>query len=89
MITHPHIKLILDSARQYREQQLGIEGLQQNLSAVMSALEGDVAKEIHDALRKAEAWVDSIRFTVNEADRPAEVGRVLDELEGIVRRFYR
>jgi hypothetical protein len=89
MGTHPHIALILGNAQRYREGRLSIEGLQQSLSAVMSALEGDVPKEIHDAVRKAEGWVDSIRFTMNEADRSAEVGRVLDELEGVVHRFYR
>jgi hypothetical protein len=89
MSIHPHIAFILDNARRYREGWLNIEGLQQNLSAVMSALEGDVPKEIHDAVRKAEAWVDSIRFTVNVAEQPREVGRVLDELEDKVHRFYR
>ncbi len=88
MMAHPQIVLILDSARRYREGRLDIEGLQRILSALMSALEGDVPKAVHDAVRKAEAWVDSIRFTVNEAERPAEVGRVLDELEGVVHRFY-
>lgn len=34
-------------------------------------------------------WVDRIRFRIQEADRPAEVGRVLDELESLVRHFYR
>ena len=89
MGTHPHIAFILDSSHRYREGGLSIEGLQQNFSAVMSALEGDVPKEIHEAIRKAEARVDSIRFTINEADRPAEVGRVLGELEAVVHRFYR
>lgn len=79
----------MDSAQRYREGQLNIEGLQQSLSALMPALEGDVPKEIREAVRKAEAWVDSIHFTVNEADRRAEVGRVLDELEGVVHRFHR
>lgn len=86
MIEHPHIALILESARRYRERQLDIEGLQRNLSAVMSALEGDVPKEIHAAIQRAEAWVDSIRFTMNAADQPAEIERVLAELEGVVRR---
>lgn len=87
MARHPHIAFILDSAHRYREGLMGIEGLQRNLSAVMSALEGDVPTEIHAAVRQAEARLERIRFTVNQVDRPTEVGRVLDQLEGVALRF--
>jgi hypothetical protein len=81
---HPHISLVLESARRYRAKELSIEDLQRTLSAVMSALESDVPKSIHEALFEAEARVDSIRFTVGHADQPVAVARVLSDLESLI-----
>lgn len=61
-----------------------IERLQRILSAIMSRLEGDVPKEVRQAFLKTEAWVDSVRFTVNRSDQAAEVERVLRELERVI-----
>lgn len=84
---HPHISLVLDSVRLYRLGELSIEGLQQNLSAVMSALESDVPKPIREVLFETEARVDSIRFTVSRADQAAALEEVLSHLESVIAKF--
>jgi hypothetical protein len=87
MTEHPHIRAILESIRDYRARRLGIDGLQHNLSALMSALGGEVPREIRSAIRNTEAQVDSIRFTTSDSEQPSAVDNALGELEAAVRRF--
>jgi hypothetical protein len=48
------------------------------------ALEGDVPKEVHRALRQMEAQLEYIRFGVNEAREREEVEKVLQKLEAVL-----
>jgi hypothetical protein len=69
-MTSPELRLVLDSVRRFRADELDIKGLQANLSAVMGVLG---PKAIREAVYQAEAAIDSIRFTV---DRPRQRGAV-------------
>jgi hypothetical protein len=80
------VKLVIDGFQRYRERKLDISGLAQNLSKAISLLEGDIPKPLRDAIERAEAQVDSIRFGVNESREAAEVGKVWRELEEIINR---
>lgn len=83
----PQLKIVKDSIHRFRIGQIDAVGLQQNLSAVISALEGDVPKEVSEAILKAEAWVDSIRFTVNESKQASEIEKVLCKLEAVLAQY--
>jgi hypothetical protein len=49
-----------------------------------TALEGDVPKEIHRAVRETEAKLEYIRFGVNAARERDEVEKALQQLEPIL-----
>ncbi len=82
----PHLSVILDSFRRYQQGELSIADLELNLGAVMTAMEGDVPKDIRDAVFDAETQVDSIRFMVPESRQSEEIGELFRELEAIIAR---
>jgi hypothetical protein len=68
---------------------MDIAGLQENLSAVMGAMEGDIPREIREAVLVAEGDIDIIRFTYGEARQAAEVDKAVSELEELIAEHYR
>lgn len=81
------IKTLLIAIEKYREYKIDIVDIQQKLSAIMSALESDVPKEVRERIFKAEAEIDSIRFTINTDDQYIEVNKTLDELESLINKY--
>jgi hypothetical protein len=81
---HPLLSRVLTAADEYRAGSRTAEELQRVLSGVMSAVESDVPKPVRDALFQAEARVDSARFTIDIADQPDEIGKILDDLESVL-----
>jgi hypothetical protein len=82
-----HVRAVLDSISRYREGQLSLEALQDIFSTTMALMEGDIPKEIRNAVQKAESWVDSIRFTVNEVDQSSKVEDVLSGFEQLISEY--
>lgn len=81
------IKTLLIDIEKYREGKINIVDIQQKLSAIMSALESDVPKEVKERIFKAEAEIDSIRFTINTDDQYVEVNKILGELESLINKY--
>ena len=86
---NPCLRVVKDSIRQYRAHTLDIEGLQRNIASVMTALEGDVPRDIHDEISNAENSIELIRFTVNSAEQRAAVEDVLQRIEATISRHIR
>jgi hypothetical protein len=86
MQDHPHIRKILDSTRLFREGRLGVADLQQTLSAIRTAIEGDMpaAAIIRQAIRDAEYHIEIAWFTMEQAEQAVEINKILNELESIV-----
>jgi len=84
---NPLLKVILDATRRFRGGNENVEGLQKIMSATMSAIEGDVPKPVSEAIRRAEARIESLRFTVSNSNQSAEIVKVLSELEEIITRY--
>jgi len=84
---HPIIRMLFDSHQRFRNQNLDIAGLQANISAVMSAIEGDVPKPIREAIFSLEAEVDSIRFTVSSSSQTSYVDEAFLKLEKLLEEF--
>lgn len=80
-LLRPALKTVTNSIRQYREGQLDIEGLQQNIAAVSSALEGDVPEEIRTIICEAESSIDLIRFTIDSNGEAAALEEVFRRIE--------
>jgi hypothetical protein len=57
-----------DAEQRNQRCDIDIAGLEQVLSAVVSAMEGDVPKEVREATYGLDAEVDSIRFTVSASE---------------------
>lgn len=81
---HPLMRVLLDSHQRFRDGKIDVAGLQQNVSAVMGAMEGDIPKTVRDAVFGVEAELDSIHFTVNETKQAAEVEKLFSELEHLI-----
>ena len=81
---HPHMRQLRESAAAYRAGLQKIDTLQACIEAIEMALEGDVPKDIHRAVRWAGAELEYIRFAVAEACERDEVERVLQELEAVL-----
>jgi hypothetical protein len=88
MSLNPHIRTVLRSAQQYRDGAISIEGLQANLSGEVAAMEGDVPRQVRDAVTRAEAWIDSARFSRGGSLQREEAERALEELERVISRYY-
>lgn len=82
---HPLLETYKKRANEFRAGVLSLEDIQHTLSAIMSALEGDIPTTIREAFFDSEARIDSIRFTINESDRKKEVLRVLTDLDKTIR----
>jgi hypothetical protein len=50
----------------------------------MTAAGSDVPKAVRDALFDAEARVDSARFTINTADQPDAIRKIMDDFEAVL-----
>jgi hypothetical protein len=74
----------LSSFGKYRSGELDIEGLQQNVSAIMGAIEGDVPNAVREAVYQLESEIDSIRFTVADDRQAIEVEKAVAELEILI-----
>jgi len=68
---------------------LDIAGLQENVSAIMGALEGDVPKAVREAIYQLESELDSIRFTVADARQATEVEKAIAELGNLIDSYDR
>jgi hypothetical protein len=79
--------MLFDSLQKYQNRDLDISGLQQNASLVMSAMEGDVPKEVRDAGFSLEGELDSIRFTVRQDQQARKVDKTFGELEDLIKRY--
>ena len=80
-LQNPVLRTVIASITDYRAGHLDAEGLQQNLAAVMPALEGDVPEEIRKLLHNAEASIELIRFTVDSSEEAAALERIFTEIE--------
>jgi hypothetical protein len=78
------LRVVIESIRRYREGLLNVEGLQQNIASVMTALEGDVPKEVRETIYEAEAAIELISFTVASAEQATALEKVFSELEGVI-----
>jgi hypothetical protein len=81
---HPVLSRVAKAAAEYRAGSCTPEELQRVLSGAMSAVESDVPKSVRDELFRAEARVDSARFTVDVDDQPSVIGGIMDDLESVV-----
>lgn len=68
----------------YRNGHLTAEGIFQNISALMTALEGDVPREIREAFLYVDAEIDTIIYSVSESHQRERIDRVLTELEELI-----
>jgi len=75
---HRLIAVLLAAISEYRAGTIGVEALRQHFSAAMSALEGDVPRAVRDAVRSAEADLESSKFC------DLDVDAVLQKFEAIV-----
>ena len=75
------LQAILNSINRFHNQELDVQGIQQNLAASAPAISGDVPKEIVDAIENAEEKIEEIIFTVNSDEQFAEVIKLLDKLQ--------
>jgi len=82
----PPIRLTLEAFAKYKGREADIAYLAAQLAAAMSLLEGDIPKPIREAIRWAEANVDSIRFGTHEQKEYDEVQRVWREVEEVIAR---
>lgn len=80
------IKLAVDSFRKYRAKQLDIAGLEQSLSKAISLLEGDIPKDVQDAIRWADAEIDTVQFTLSGNRAREAVEKVWRELDEVIAR---
>jgi hypothetical protein len=87
MPENQQLQLVFNSAHKFRQGQLDIVGLQQNLSLVLAGLTGEVPTPVQRAIYRAEAEVDSIRFTVARNRQAEAVEEVLHDLEEVISRF--
>ena len=81
---HPVIRMLFDSLQKYQNGNIDISGLWQNASLVMSTMEGDVPKEVRDAVFSLEGELDSVRFTVRQDQQAREVEKIFGELEDLI-----
>jgi hypothetical protein len=88
-IQNPPLRKILESIRQYREKRIDVDGLQQNVAAIMTALEGDVPQEVRDAIYKAESSIERIRFMVDFDEEASALEKVFNEIEGVNSKYSR
>jgi hypothetical protein len=86
---HPHVKLVLESIRKYRIGKIDLDGLAENLSAVLPAVEGDLPHDVRKCLKKVEATVEHTRFAVNKDRHAKELDPVFTELEHLVADYDR
>lgn len=84
LTSHPLISALVEAMSEYRRGFLDLAGLQVQFSAAMSAMEGDIPPTVQSAVRKAEAWLDSIRFTIDDPDRASAVEDVLLKFEQVL-----
>jgi hypothetical protein len=75
------LSLITKTICQYRDGQIDVGGLQQNLAAAMTALEGDIPHEIRDTIYDAEAAIELLRFTVDPAEQAKALERVFNDID--------
>lgn len=59
---HRLIATLLSASGDFQAGRIGLEQLQKRFSAVMSALENDVPRVVHDAVRRTEADLESAAF---------------------------
>jgi len=84
---HPILKKIISCGQRYKDGEINIEDLQKCFSVYLGALEGDVPLSIRKSILKAEAWIDSIRFTVNDDSQLREVIKVLEDLDNEIAKY--
>jgi hypothetical protein len=80
------IRIAIDSFQKFRRKQIDIEGLSHGIGQSCSLLENDIPKPIREALKRADSEIESIRFTINQADQPTEVAKLWRELEEVLAR---
>jgi cysteine sulfinate desulfinase/cysteine desulfurase-like protein len=80
------IRTAIDCFQKYRRKQIDLEGLSQGIGQACSLLENDIPQPIREALARADSEIESIRFTINTADQPQEVGKLWRELEEVLAR---
>jgi hypothetical protein len=81
------MEILFSSFERYRDGTLDLSGLQQNASAVMSAMEGDVPKEVRDAVFSLEGDLDSILYTVSTQRQAEEVVKAFNDLEKLAAKY--
>lgn len=84
---HPSIKPILRSFKRFCEGNLDIVGLQQNVSALASSIEGDVPKTVRNELYHLEAQIENIRFTVDKELQNDEIEKLLSQFEQLITNY--
>ena len=84
MLENTPLRIVTESIRRYREGLLNVEGLHQNIAAVMTALEGDIPKEVRETIYEAEASIELISFTVDSAEQATALEKVFRELERVI-----
>ncbi len=82
------LRLLFDAFNLYKKGDLSIEKLQQELSNTYSLLEGNIPSKIREAILKAEASVDSIRYTLEEPRQHEEIIKIINRVETIVEAAY-
>jgi len=84
---NPGIRAINRVIGQYREAQLDVDGLQENIAAIMTALEGDVPQDIRDVIRHAESEIEFIRFMVNSSEQRSAVEKILRGIDDTLSKY--
>lgn len=86
LMEHPAVKIACESFARFRAKTLDIAGLQENLAAAASLLDGALPKPVRDSVEWAENEIEGIQFTVSSPKRPDEVDRVWREVEEVLAR---
>jgi hypothetical protein len=81
---HPHMRQLRASAAAYRASSGGMASLQAYVEAIEMALEGDVPKEIHEAVRRTAEELEYIRFAVTEDREHDDIENARQELEAVL-----
>jgi len=82
------LRTVLRSLRRFRSGTLDIEGLSLNVSAVRDAMESDVPAEVRAAVRRVDAEVELIRFTVDRSRQTTEVSKLEAWFSDVLRKHY-
>ena len=83
---NPHLLWVRRNIRDFRSGRLSVNGLERNLSGEVSAMEGDIAQPVKQALEGLLLDLDYIYWTA--PDDREEIDRAIKEAEAVLDDYY-